>query len=576
MDYIELDFSITKAELGQDLYPDRREHDIVAAVYHDQSIEKSNPDICALPPRLPDSKTHDLCIRGFPGYARDAVDKMRLSDRYLALDQFKDYVRVYLPYYIDYSRRFLSCLQSAYHNRAFAIGRDHFKMKTDVDTFTRNEIGENQVLSVSPPIASSVQSMALVGLAGTGKSTCNELITSIYPHVILHEFASGHRYLQIPILQLSAVDVSDEKAMFIRLAGQIDRFVGQGNVYKSLMIKQGNISKMLNFFSELAEQFHIGMIVIDEVQMIVQRKKLFEHILSLSNVCHVSICLIGTEESMPHLGSTTWFTRRFGELGLIDADSEDPNLVIADFGIQGAAVMTSVLKQIWRYQWTYTYTQTDEPDAESVELLVGASMGNIDLLTTLFVKAQRVAIKKGKKYCLSPEIVKEAIMPLKKAKRLLESERSNFNSYLEKEKKSLKRSLGCDIAEERAKEAQETQKESENRFLIKTKTLEDVTFRIMTMADYSPAKIERAFNRLIDNGQDLYKMDAKQRAKLVFAALQKEELNAEKNRKKKEGGPAGQAPKGRKKRSYPVPEEHLKEALAGDINDITNIQTTAS
>lgn len=565
MDYMEFNLPITKIEPGQDLYPGRREHDIVPAVYHDQCIEKNNPDICALPPRLTDKKILGLCIKGFPGYSRENVSKMKLSDRYLALDCFKDYVRVFLPYYIDYSRRILSCLQSAYRNRAFAIGKDHFKTQLDVDEFTRNEIGENQVLAVSPPIGSSVQCIALVGIAGTGKSTCNEMITSIYPHVILHEFASGHRYLQIPILQLSAVDISDTKSIFIRLAGLIDQYVGQGNVYKSIMIKKKEISKMLDYFGELTQQFHIGMIIIDEIQMIVKRQNLFEHLLSLSNTCHVSICLIGTEESMPNLNNKTWFKRRFGELGLINAG----------FGTQEDAVTASVLKQIWHYQWTYTYTQSDEPDAESVKLIVDASMGNIDLLTTLFIKAQRVAIKKGKKYCLSPEIVEEAVRPLKKAGELLKSERSNFDSYLEKEKKALKRSLGRDISVEKAKEAQAVQKESEDRFLSRTKALEDVTFRISNMADYSPAKIEKVFDRLIDEGKELCGMDAKQRAILVFAALQKDELDAEKSRKKADKA-VGKTPKTRKKREYPVPVEHLQDVFTGGIDDITDIQTDAS
>ena len=197
----------------------------MAAVYTVHDSEKWNPDICALPPRLPDNKAHDLCVRGFPGYSRDAVDKMKLSDRFLALDRFKDYVRVYLPYYIDFSRRLLSCLESAYYNRTFAIGKDNFKTNVNVDEYTRKVIGENQVLAVAPPISASVQCMALIGVAGTGKSTCSEMITSIYPHVLRHEFETGYKYLQIPILQLSAVDVSDEKSLLIRMAGQIDLYI---------------------------------------------------------------------------------------------------------------------------------------------------------------------------------------------------------------------------------------------------------------------------------------------------------------------------------------------------------------
>ena len=547
----------------------------MAAVYTVHDSEKWNPDICALPPRLPDNKAHDLCVRGFPGYSRDAVDKMKLSDRFLALDRFKDYVRVYLPYYIDFSRRLLSCLESAYYNRTFAIGKDNFKTNVNVDEYTRKVIGENQVLAVAPPISASVQCMALIGVAGTGKSTCSEMITSIYPHVLRHEFETGYKYLQIPILQLSAVDISDEKSLLIRMAGQIDLYIGQGNVDKTIMIKQKELAKMQDYFCDLAKQFHVGMVIIDEVQMIGHRKKLFENILSLSNTCHVSICLIGTEESMPYLNSKTWFVRRFGELGQINADSKDKELYLisANLGMQETASMTSVLNQIWRYQWTYKYTQTDEPDAESVKLLVDACVGNIDLLTTLFIKSQRIAIKKGKGYCLSPEIVREAVMPLSKATELLKSERKNLKPYIEMERKTLRGSLRHDIAAEVDKEAQATQKELEDRFILRTKTIEDITYRITAMADYGPTKIEKVFDRLTDSGQDLYNMDPKQRAMLVFAELQKGDLEKEKSRQKNEKKVTGQAPK---KRSYPVPTDQLTEALSGGIDDITNIQANIS
>ena len=253
MDYIEISLPLTELSPGQDPYPDRHLHDIVNAVYHDNYYEKDNPDIAALPPRVPDKKLVEKCVRGYPGYNRAVVDKMKLSERLMALDALKDHVRVFLPYYIDFSRRLLSCLLSSYRGRAFAIGKDHFKGKKDdeVDEYTLKNIGEDQVLSVSPTITSNVQCIAMVGVAGAGKSTCLEYNLSFFPHAFRHTLPGGYKYIGIPFLQINAVRINDTKAFFITLAEQIDRYIGHGYVYKNQMAKKNNISKMLEYFDEM-------------------------------------------------------------------------------------------------------------------------------------------------------------------------------------------------------------------------------------------------------------------------------------------------------------------------------------
>ena len=344
MDYIQLNLPRTNILPGQDPYPERDTHDIVKAIYHDEFPEKDNPDISALPPRISDIKLFEKCVSGYPGYNRESVNKMKLSERLIALDSLKDYVRVYLPYYLDFLRRLLACLLSAYRGRSFAIGKEHFRAKKveEVDSYTLNEIGEDQVLSVSPIISSSVQCLALVGVAGSGKSTCLEFNLSLFPHGIRHDLPGGYKYVEIPFLQLSAVDINDTKALFIKLAAQIDQYIGHGNIYKGLMIKKQNISKMLDYFDELSSQFHVGMVIVDEVQLI-KDKNVFHHLLSLSNSSHVSICLIGTESAMAFLHKDSWAMRRFGELGFVKAD----------FGNQKKQVMESTLRQLWKYQFTY-------------------------------------------------------------------------------------------------------------------------------------------------------------------------------------------------------------------------------
>ena len=560
MDYIKLDFIMTEVKPNQDMYPNRGKHDIVQAVYHDRYMEKDNPDIAALPIRLSDTQLADMCAKGFPGYNRKSVDGMKMSERLIAMDALKDYVRVYLPYYIEYFRRLISCLLSAYRGRTFAIGKDYFGAHEDtVDTYTREEIAENQVLSVIPEIGSNVLCMALVGLAGSGKSECNKIATSIFPHAILHNFSSGHRYLQIPILQMSAIDISDTKSLLIHLAGLIDMYIGHGRVYKQIMIKQHDIAKMLDYFGELVEQFHVGMVIVDEVQMISNKKSLFNHLLSLSNACHVSVCLIGTEESMPNLHKKSWFKRRFGELGLITAD----------LGIQEQVVMESVLRQIWHYQWTYKYTVNDEPDEESVRLMVNSCMGNIDLLTTIFIKAQRIALKERNKECLTPDVIAKAVKSIEDAKELLKTEKATIEIYGALETENLKKQLKNDIELAKAREAQVVQKEAEKAFITKTKVLEDLEYRLSYVADYSPTRIEKVFDRLMSRGKGLYEMDAKQRAKLVLAEIQQEEIEKKKN---KGNNPDKKTARNKKITDINVVENELGKALSGAIDDITNLQ----
>lgn len=574
MDYIEISLPMTALSPGQDLYPERAMHDIVKAKYHNQHLEKENPDIAALPPRVTDTKLVERCAKGFPGYNREVVSQMKLSERLIALDALKDHVRVYLPYYVHFYRRFLTCLQSAYHGRKFAIGK-HFireKKESELDRYTLTEIGEDQILSAYPKISRNVQCLSLVGVAGSGKSTCLQYIMSFFPNGLRHDLPGGYKYVEIPFLQMSAVDVPDTKAFFIALAGQIDSYVGHGNIYESLMRRQNNIPKMLEYFAELSTQFHVGMIIFDEVQMITD-KGIFRRLLSLSNLAHVSICLVGTEEAMSFIHKNSWAMRRFGGPAMIKADCNiQEQETKADSDIQEQETMRSTLRQLWRYQFTYAYTKEDVPDEETVKLFVDASMGNVDLLFTLFIKAQRIALMdKTKSSSLTPDIVRKAVRSLQEAKRLLKSERDVIKAYLPQEKEELQAQLRKDIATERAKEAKALQEAAEKEFRTRTNVLDDLVFRIGNVADYSFHTIESAYDRLVDSGIDLISLEPRQRAKVVLSALQEEEMQKQQKKEKT----VGEKAKKSKHASIDLKPE-LDDVLSGGIDDIANIQTTAS
>lgn len=354
----------------KDKYRDTRTKDVHAAVYHKVLSFEGNPDVCALPAPLEPDEMIDRCMSIVKCTADEIGSE---AERYEQIARIKDEYRTYFPYLTDIELNMFSCIYSAYSKR-----------KIGWDSSVRNDLheGASNVLSVPELIAASVQHMSIIGTAGTGKSTAMQMVLSRFPKAIRHHLPDGRSYVQIPVLSITASS-GDAKSMFISLAKKLDIITGN-NVYAAKMKSQNTLPKMGDYLTTLVRVFHIAMIVIDEIQLGFHKASNMELLLNVTAEAAVSLCIIGTEESVEHLNKKAWFNRRFSQAGKVTTECFD--------------LHSTYMKHAARWMfYCYPVKQPLEDAGVLSEELITASGGNIDFLSTIYaVCLKRIADEERK------------------------------------------------------------------------------------------------------------------------------------------------------------------------------------
>lgn len=494
------------------MYPEIGQKDIHSAKYREVAGETHNPDICALPPLLSGSALMTDNMHVMPNYNPEQASSLPKSERLAALAAFKDVVTVYLPWHEAMERRFQECLLSAYRRRAYGFLDE----------------GATDILSVARPISASVQDISVIGTAGSGKSTAVRMMLDRYPRAIQHDLC-GTRYIQIPILETTARE-GDIKSIFIELAIMIDKILGV-SYYELQMRKMKTVANMEAYLVSLIQSFHVGIIVIDEIQNVTNRKQaMFDHILSITASSGVSVMIIGTESAVADLNRNEWFSRRFTHLGRI----------ASDFNADENNVMKRIIQIIWNMQWTrkrYPLTAT------VMNTLLNAACQNVDLLTTIYITAQLLCIHsegKPQELALDAKTIKKAADQYPMSKQLLLDGMEEMALMFQTEKQSTIAAITKEVQAEREKEQRQLMQNSVDVFANKEKMISELT-EIVTRAGFNDAKAIHAVIRRESINDDFLSLDRSQQAKLVIAKLLDREAKAEKKAaktaKKKEQEP---------------------------------------
>lgn len=416
---------------------------------------------------------------------------MSKSERLAALAKLKDEFTVYMPFHDRLEQRFYFCLLSAYRMRSYGV---------------LNE-SDPAILSVTDPITKSVQDASLIGTAGSGKSTAVRLMLDHYPKAIMHNL-DGHQYVQVPILEITAKE-GDIKSVFLDLAKRLDMVVGV-SLYADQMRKMGTVAKMELYLSSLIQIFHVGAIVIDEIQFALKKKitPMFNHILSITSATGVAVIIVGTESAITSLNRNAWFSRRFSQLGRISSDIQDSN----------TEVMETVAKIIWDLQ--YTKKKYDN-SREAMSALVDSSCNNIDFLSTIFIKTQYLCIEsEGKENLeLNADTIRKAAKMFPIARKLLKDGREKVELEYLQEKQSSIAAIESAAQKERELEQKALMAAMESTFEKKKNLTSEIIARMRNVGFTDDKQTERIINKKLNTDKDFINLDRSQQAKIVIAEL---------------------------------------------------------
>lgn len=278
-------------------------------------------------------------------------------------------VRFPLPFHEELEAECNAVLITSYRNR-------HTLRNADVDlTYTNNDVSRtgHQIVVGNSNDATNA-GFALLGYSGCGKSSSLKILFSNYPQVIRHNLPDGTHFIQIVYLVVNAVPNSNFKALYEAIGKAIDRALGNLTpVYEHEIRKASGLAGKQALVCRFIEQFAIGIIVFDEIQLIdfeSTRENSFEGLMTMANNTKVAIAVVGTEDAYQHMFTKTRTARRIGSIIRGNAYCEDRRY------------FTALAANLFRYQWTKEPIKLTEG---MVDTLYKYTDGIVDMLIGIYM-----------------------------------------------------------------------------------------------------------------------------------------------------------------------------------------------
>ncbi len=349
------------------------------AEYLEQVVPEyqDNPLIMALPDIMSAEETLANLTRE-PDYREgeryeDAKYRIHFLSRLL-----HDYYQP-LSQHLDIENRISVCLRQGYRNRN-PLGRQYALMANE----SYEAMLEKRPVRPVPGYHPNASGFTIIGVSGVGKSTAVESILSLYPQVIEHEQYKGRSLplTQIVWLKLDCPHDGSRGELCYRFFKAVDDAVGTEYLdqYKRSRI---TIDSMLTLMQRIAQEYSLGLLVVDEVQHLSLAKggsdAMLNFFVTLVNTIGVPVILIGTSKAMPILQGQFRQARRSSGHG---------DLVWNRMKKEGNWI--TFVESIWKYQWIRNEVRLT---AEMLDAVYEETQGIIVLAVVLYVLLQEDAIR---------------------------------------------------------------------------------------------------------------------------------------------------------------------------------------
>lgn len=235
-------------------------------------------------------------------------------------------VRVPLPFMTDLELEFYNALITSYRSRHLQFGNYKDEQKTRL---------------ISSTGSSTNPGFALLGYSGCGKSTAIGMLIDHWPQVITHHLDNGDTIQQIVYLTVSCAANGNLSSVYDAIGVEIDHALNT-DIFKDMIFKEKRLDKKRMAVERLIERFNIGIIILDEIQLLdlkSNKESSFESLMVISNNTKVAFGLIGTEDTYKAMFNKLRTARRFGKP--INASGYSVDKDFYKF----------ILASFWKYQW---------------------------------------------------------------------------------------------------------------------------------------------------------------------------------------------------------------------------------
>lgn len=223
-------------------------------------------------------------------------------------------------------------------------------------------------------------SFTIIGTSGIGKSSAISRAISLITENRIIEIDKPYTKI-IPCLIVQCPFDSSVKGMLLEILRKVDEELGTDHYNHAIKSRAATTDMLIGSVSSIALN-HIGMLVVDEIQNVVNSKNgksLIGALTQLINNSGISICMVGTPESTVFFESAMQLARRSVGLQYTTMNYDE--------------YFQSFCKIIFKYQFLKNQT---EITAAITEWLYEHSAGVVSVVVSLIHDAQEIAILTGK------------------------------------------------------------------------------------------------------------------------------------------------------------------------------------
>lgn len=225
--------------------------------------------------------------------------------------------------------------------------------------------------------ATGMTSATCIGISGIGKTTCIQAAISLLGNVM--EVDEPYRKI-IPVVTVSCPFNCSFRSLCSQILSKVDECLGTNYFQKSRKSTM-NAEQVMQMVCQVSN-LYIGVLVIDEIQMIVESKsgsQLYRMVLQLINSSNISVMMCGTPECIPFFSQNPQMARRTSGLQY-DAMSYDGQF-------------REFCRVVFSYQYVQNKAELTDGILEWMYEHSGAIPGSV---TALVHDAQEIAILTGK------------------------------------------------------------------------------------------------------------------------------------------------------------------------------------
>ena len=352
-------------------------------IYREETITefRGNPLIEALPERY-DSATVINKIMNRPEYSPE-LRNLPTQDRLMYTQTI---LNVYQPFERDMEiyNSICRCIYWGY------VSRNPLTSVYVSDTNQEYKaVREASSYIAYQPFHAAVTGFAIIGISGLGKSTAIRAILSAFPCVIQHNryHRKALRETQIVWMHLDCPNDGSLKGLCGAFFKRLDELIGT-DYEEQYVSRRATLNDMSIAMSRLVRKYHVGVLVIDEIQSLVVSKdstvpqKTLNFLINLVNTIGVPVILVGTPRALSFLQKEFQQAKRASGQGDFLWERMENNTDWKMF-----------LDSIWQYQYTRNAISLTP---EMSNILYQESLGIPFLAVHIYKLVQEYAIVSGK------------------------------------------------------------------------------------------------------------------------------------------------------------------------------------